>query len=53
MLVVGNLEIKVQYKTRMGKEDFRQRGDDSANIQYHWAMESGKGLLAIDRKSVV
>ena len=48
-LVVGNQEIRVQYKTRMSKEDFRKRRDDSNKIQYHWAMELGKGLLAIQR----
>ena len=46
-LVAGNQERRFQYKTRMSKEDFNQRRDDSENIQYHWAMESGKGLLSI------
>ena len=46
-LVVGNQEIRVQYKTRMRKEDFRTRRDDSESIQDYWEMESGKGLLAI------
>ena len=46
-LVVGNLEKRVQYKTRMRKEDFRQRRDNSENTRDHWAMESGNGLLAI------
>ena len=46
-LVVGNQEGRVQYKTRMSKEDFRQRRDDSKNTRDHWEMESGKGLLAI------
>ena len=46
-LVVWNQEIRVQYKTRMSKDDFRQRRDTPGNIQDHWAMESGKGLLAI------
>ena len=45
-LVVGNQERRVRYKARLGKEDFRQRRDNSENIQDHWAMESGKGLLA-------
>ena len=40
-LVVGNQERRVQYKTRMSKEDdFREHKD-------HWEMESGKGLLVI------
>ena len=46
-LVVGNQEGRVQYKTRMCKEDFMQMRDDSENIQDHWEMESRKGLLAI------
>ena len=46
-LVVGNQERRVQYKTRLSEEDFRQRRDNLGNIQDHWAMESGKGLLAI------
>ena len=46
-LVVGYQERRVQYKTRMSKEDFRQRRGNSENTRDHWAMESGKGLLAI------
>ena len=46
-LVVGNQERMVRYKTRVSKEDFRKRRDVSGNIQDHWAMESGKVLLAI------
>ena len=46
-LVVGNQERRVKYKTRLSKEGFRQRRDNSENIQDHWAMELGKGLLAI------
>ena len=46
-VVVGNQERRVQYQKRLSKEDFRQRRDDSENIHDHWAMESGKGLLAI------
>ena len=30
-LVAGNQEGRVQYKTRMRKEDFRQRRDNSWN----------------------
>ena len=46
-LVVGNQKGRVQYKTRMRKKVFRQRKDNSESIQDHWAMDSGKGLLAI------
>ena len=46
-LVVGNQARKVQYETRTSKEGFRQRRDTLGNIQDHWAMESRKGLLAI------
>ena len=40
-LVVGNMERRVQYKTRMGKEDFRQRRDDSEKIETigKWSQE--------------
>ena len=40
-LVVGNQERRVQYKTRMSKEDFRQRRDDSENIRTigKWSQE--------------
>ena len=51
-LVVGNQEGRVQYKTRMSKEGFRKRTDNSENIRYHWEMESGKGLLAIQHAGV-
>ena len=49
MILVGCWESgrRVQYKTRLSKEDFRKRKDISGNIQDHRAMESGKGLLAI------
>ena len=46
-LVVGNQERRVQYKTRLSKEGFRKRRDNSENIQDHWEMDSGKGLLSI------
>ena len=46
-LVVGNQEIRVQYKTRLRKEDLSKRRGNSGNIQDHWAMESGKGLLVV------
>ena len=46
-LVVGNHERRVRYKTRLRKEDFGKRRANSENIQDHWAMESGKGLLVI------
>ena len=40
-LVVGNQERRVQCKTRMSKEDFRQRRDDSENIRTigKWSQE--------------
>ena len=46
-MVAGYQERRVQYKTRMSKGDFRKRRDIPGNIQDHWAMESGRGLLAI------
>ena len=45
--VAENQEGWFQYKIRLSKEDLGKRRDNSGNIQDHWAMESGKGLLAI------
>ena len=45
--VAGYQEGRVQYKTRMSKEDFRKRRDISEKIRDNWEMKSRKGLLAI------
>ena len=46
-LIVGNQERRVQYKTRLSKEDLGRGEIIQRNNQDHWEMESGKGLLAI------
>ena len=47
LILFGCWESGKEYKARMSKEDFRQRRYKSEKTRDHWAMESGKGLLAI------